>query len=75
MQIKLVIIGILSLFLVMLAPVYADVTEISIEKKFYTIDEKIVFVGNEDEGNKMINIVMTNPNGKESYLVGTISNH
>ncbi len=34
MQIKLAIIGVLSLFLVMLAPVYAEITEISIEKKF-----------------------------------------
>ena len=74
MQIKLIVIGVLSLFLVMLVPVYADITEISIEKNFYTIDEKIVFVGNEDEGNKMINVVMINPNGKESYLVGAMSN-
>ena len=74
MQIKLAIIGLLSLFLVMLVPVYAEITEISIEKNFYTVDEKIVFVGNEDEGNMMINIVMTNPNGKESYLVGAMSN-
>ena len=74
MQIKLIVIGVLSLFLVMLVPVYADITEISIEKDFYTIDEKIVFVGNEDEGNKMINVIMINPNGKESYLVGAMSN-
>ena len=44
-QLKLVVIGVLSLFLVMLVPVYAEITEISIEKNFYTIDEKIVFVG------------------------------
>ena len=71
---KLAVIGALSLFLVMLVPVYADITEISIQKDFYTIDEKIVFVGNEDEGSKMVNIVMINPNGKESYLVGAMSN-
>jgi hypothetical protein len=58
----------------MLAPVYAEITEISIEKNFYTVDEKIVFIGNEEEGNKMINIVMINPNGKESYFVGAMSN-
>ena len=74
MQMKLAVIGALSLFLVMLVPVYADITEISIQKDFYTIDEKIVFVGNEDEGSKMVNIVMINPNGKESYLVGAMSN-
>ena len=74
MQVKLAGFGILSLFLIMLVPVYAEVTEFSIEKKFYTIDEGIVFVGNEDEGNKMINVIMVDPNGKESYLVGGMSN-
>ena len=75
MQIKLGILATaLSLFLFMLAPVYAEVTEISIEKNFYTIEEGIVFVGTENEGNKMISIVMMEPNGKESYLVGAMSN-
>ena len=74
MQVKLAGFGILSLFLIMLVPVYAEVTEFSIEKNFYTIDEGIVFVGIEDEGNKMINVIMVDPNGKESYLVGGMSN-
>jgi hypothetical protein len=74
MQVKFAGFGILSLFLIMLVPVYAEVTELSIEKKFYTIDEGIVFVGIEDEGNKMINVIMADPNGKESYLVGGMSN-
>ena len=74
MQIKLAGIGILSLFLVMLVPVYGEVNEISIEKNFYTINEGIVFVGIEDKGNKMINVIMVDPNGKESYLVGGMSN-
>ena len=74
MQVKLAGFGILLLFLIMLAPVYAEVTEFSIEKNFYTIDEGIVFVGIEDEGNKMINVIMVDPNEKESYLVGAMSN-
>ena len=40
MQVKLVGIGILSLFMIMLLPVYAEVIEVSVEKSFYTIDEK-----------------------------------
>ena len=32
-------------------PVYAEVTEFSIEKNFYTIDEGIVFVGIVNEAN------------------------
>ena len=74
MQVKLAGFGILSLFLIMLVPVYAEITEFSIGKNFYTIDEGIVFVGIEDEGNKMINVIMVDPNGKESYLVGGMSN-
>ena len=74
MQVKLAGFGILSLFLIMLVPVYAEVTEFSIEKKFYTIDEGIVFIGNTSEEREQVNVLMINPNGKESYLVGTVSN-
>jgi len=74
MQVKLAGFGILSLFLIMLVPVYAEVTEFSIEKKFYTIDEEIVFVGNTSEEREQVNVLMINPNGKESYFVGAVSN-
>ena len=74
MQVKLAGFGILSLFLIMLVPVYAEVTEFSIEKKFYTIDEGIVFVGTEDEGNTFVNVEMTDPNGGKSLLVTALSN-
>ena len=74
MQVKLAGFGILSLFLIMLVPVYAEVTEFSIEKNFYTIDEGIVFIGNTSEEHEQVNVLMINPNGKESYLVGVVSN-
>ena len=74
MQGKLAGFGILSLFLIMLVPVYAEVTEFSIEKNFYTIDEGVVFVGNTDEEREQISITIVNPNGKESLLTGTVSN-
>ena len=74
MQIKLAGFGILSLFLIMLVPVYAEVTEFSIGKNFYTIDEGVVFVGNTDEEREQISITIVNPNGKESLLTGTVSN-
>ena len=73
MQIKLAGFGILSLFLIMLIPVYAEVTEFSIQKNFYTIDEGIVFVGTEDQGDKMVSVVMLDPNGKESMFVMDMS--
>ena len=74
MQVKLAGFGILSLFLTMLVPVYGEVTEFSIEKNFYTVDEGVVFVGNTDEEREQVSITIVNPNGKESLLVGTVSN-
>ena len=74
MQVKLAGFGILSLFLIMLVPVYAEVSEFSIEKNFYTNEEGLVFVGTEDEGRKLVSVLMTDPNGKESMLVSSISN-
>ena len=56
MKTKLMGLVTLSLFLIMLIPAYAEVTELSIEKSFYTIDEGIVFVGTTDERNSIINI-------------------
>ena len=74
MQVKLAGFGILSLFLIMLVPVYAEVTEFSIEKNFYTIDEEIVFLGTEDEGEKMISIIIVDPNENEKLFVQSLSN-
>ena len=74
MKIKLAGLGILSLFLIMMIPAYAEITEFSIEKSFYTIEENIVFVGTTDEKNTMINVVLENPNEKESYFIGARSN-
>ena len=71
---KLTGIGIMSLFLVMLLPVYAEVTEFSIEKSFYTIDEKILFSGIDDEGNSMVSVVVKDPDEKRNYVIGTLSN-
>ena len=74
MKIKLIGFGTFSLFLIMLIPAHAEVTEFSMEKSFYTVDEGIVFVGTTSEKNSMINIVIENPYGKESYFIGAISN-
>ena len=74
MQVKVAGFGILSLFLIMLVPVYGEVTEFSIEKNFYTNDEGVVFVGNTDEEREQVSITIVNPNGKESLLTGTVSN-
>ena len=74
MQVKLAGFGILSLFLIMLVPVYAEVSEFSIEKNFYTNEEGLVFVGTEDEGRQLVSVLMTDTNGKESMIVSSMSN-
>ena len=74
MVIRLAGIGITSLFLIMLAPVYAEITEFTIEKNFYTNEDRIVFLGSEDQGNQTISVIVVSPTGKESMVVGGISN-
>ena len=74
MKVNLAGIGILLLFLIMVIPVYAEVTEFSIKKSFYTIDEEIVFVGNTNEEREPISIIVVNPDGKEKLVPGTVSN-
>ncbi|MCV0366537.1 MAG: Ig domain-containing protein [Nitrosopumilus sp.] len=54
----------------MVIPSYAEVTEVSIGKSFYTIDEKISFLGNESEGSVLVNVVVKDPNGKAKLLGG-----
>ena len=43
MVIRLAGIGITSLLLIMLTPVYAEITEFTIEKNFYTNEDRIWF--------------------------------
>ena len=74
MQVKLAGFGILSLFLIILVPVYAEVSEFSIEKNFYTNEEGLVFVGTEDEGRQLVSVLMTDTNGKESMILSSMSN-
>ena len=67
---KLTGFAVLSLFLVIVIPAYAEVTEVSMGKSFYTIDEKISFVGIENEGSSLVNVVLTDPTGKSKLLGG-----
>jgi hypothetical protein len=70
---KLVGIAIFSLFVLMIIPAYGNVTSISLEKNFYIVDEKIIFLGNEDEGNKLVNVIISDSNGNIK-LLGGVSN-
>ncbi|MFB5648700.1 MAG: hypothetical protein ACE5RM_04365, partial [Candidatus Nitrosomaritimum aestuariumsis] len=54
----------------MVSSSYAEVTEVSLGKSFYTIDEKISFLGNESEGSVLVNVVVKDPNGKAKLFGG-----
>ena len=61
---KLGIFVVFSVFvLIMLVPVYAEVTTISMKKSFYTIDEKISFFGTAKEGDHIVNVMIRDPDG------------
>ena len=54
----------------MIFPAYAEVTQVSTVKSFYVIDEKISFMGTEDEGSVLVNVIVNDPNGKSKLLGG-----
>ena len=70
MRIKLGAFLVCSLFVLMMIPIYADVTKISMKKSFYTIDESISFLGTESEGSSIITVVVRGPSGEAKLLGG-----
>jgi len=69
---KVGLISVFSLIILMIVPAYANVTSIELGKSFYTVDEKISFLGTESEGSVLVNVIVRDPNGK-SKLVGGFS--
>ncbi len=57
MKIKLVGFAVFSLFTLMLVPAYANVTSLSFEKNFYTLNEDFKFIGTQDEGDIVFVII------------------
>jgi hypothetical protein len=58
----------------MTVPVYADVTSLSLEKSFYTIDENIKFVGTQN-GTNVVFVVIHDANGNyKDMLAGSGEN-
>ena len=70
MQRKLGLFSIFSLLILMMVPAHAEVTEVSLGKNFYTVEEKISFFGSESDGSVLVNIVVKDPNGKSKLLGG-----
>jgi len=59
---KVGLIAICSLFVLMMAPAYASVTSLSLEKSFYTIDESFKFIGTQD-GKEVVFITIRDASG------------
>ncbi len=66
---KLALLMIIGISLVFVAPAHADVKSLSLEKSFYLDDEKIVFVGTEEDGNQQVSVVIKK-NSKTIELLG-----
>ena len=62
MSTKLGIFAVISLSLLMLTPAYANVTSVSLDKSFFTIDEFFSFSGEQEE-KEIVYVIIRNPNG------------
>jgi hypothetical protein len=67
---KVGVFAVFSIIILMIVPVHAEVTEVSPEKSFFTVDEKISFLGSESEGSVLVNVIVKDPNGKSKLLGG-----
>ena len=59
-----------ALIALIMVPIYAEVTKVSMEKSFYTIDEMISFSGTESKGSSIITVVVRSPIGHAELLGG-----
>ena len=66
---KLAVLLVVGVSLVFMAPAHADVQSLSLGKSFYTNDEKIEFVGTEDDGQQQVSVVIKR-NGDTVTLLG-----
>ena len=62
MRIKLGIFAIFSLFVLMMAPAYADVTSLSLGKSLYTTSETFKFIGTQD-GKDVVYVIIRDSTG------------
>ena len=69
MNIKLTGFAVFSLFTLMIVPVHADVTSVSLVKSFYTNDESIAFKGIESTGSQSVFVIIRDPSGAFQGMV------
>ena len=73
MQRKLGLFSIFSLLILMMVPAYAEVTSLSLEKSFYTIDENFTIIGIQD-GKEIVYVVIRDGNGNYKGMVSDPNN-
>jgi len=64
--------GVFLVFLlatIIIAPAYANVTSVSLEKSFYTNEEKMTFVGKAAQGDKSVYVIIRDPFGAYKGMV------
>ena len=54
---------------IIIAPAYANVTSVALEKSFYTKDEKMTFVGKAQAGDKSVYVIIRDPFGAYKGMV------
>ena len=69
MRTKLGVFLVFSLIILMIVPAYANVTSVSFEKSFYTVEEKMAFIGKEQEGKKAVYVIIRDPAGGYKGMV------
>ena len=70
MHTKLGVFLVFSLFVLIMTPIYAEVTTISMKKSFYTVNEPISFFGTENEGGSIVTVIVRSPDGHAELLGG-----
>ena len=70
---RLAILIVFGISLVIITPAYADVESISLGKAFYIDDEKIEFVGTEEDGNQQVSVVIKRDGSTITMLGNTSS--
>ncbi|MGY5151130.1 MAG: putative Ig domain-containing protein, partial [Candidatus Nitrosopumilus sp. bin_6a] len=68
MRTKIGLFSIFSLILLMIIPVHADVTSLSLEKSFYTIDEDFKIIGTQ-EGKEIVYVIIRDQGGNYRGMV------
>ena len=68
MRTKVGLFAIFPLFVLMIVPIYAEVTTITLEKNFYIVDEEISFSGTENERGKIVTVIVKDPDGNPEVL-------